>query len=109
MKIWDPETGQYEDILALEGAKGDKGDPGEQGIQGVPGADGAPGKSAYQSAQDGDYTGTEAQFNSALAGVGNKENKGKITISGVEKTANTHTVTIVTNGVTTNLTLVGVS
>lgn len=38
-----------------------------------------------------------------------KENKGKITISGVEKTANTHTVTIVTNGVTTTMTLVGVS
>ncbi len=40
---------------------------------------------------------------------GQKEAKGKITIGGVEKTANTHTVTIVTNGVTTNLTLVGVS
>lgn len=38
-----------------------------------------------------------------------KENKGKITISGVEKTANTHTVTIVTNGVTSTFTLVGVS
>lgn len=38
-----------------------------------------------------------------------KENKGRITISGVEKTANTHTVTIVTNGVTSTFDLVGVS
>lgn len=161
-------------------------------VKGAPGADG---KSAYQSAQDGGYTGTEAQFNSGLAGIegkytkpssgipasdlasavqtslgkadnaipkvlgdlgghasvadsdyliaaeapdgdagklnvgalklhitngyrtaaeqdtidSSKETKGKITISGVEKTADSHTVTIVTNGVTTNLTLVGVS
>ena len=46
--------------------KGDKGDPGERG------ADGADGKSAYESAQDGGYTGTEAQFNSDLADVGEK-------------------------------------
>ena len=38
-----------------------------------------------------------------------KENKGRITISGVEKTATAHTVTIVTNGVTSSFTLVGVS
>lgn len=42
-------------------------------------------------------------------GISGKEAKGKITISGVEKTTNTHTVTIVTNGVTTTLTLVGVA
>ena len=38
-----------------------------------------------------------------------KENKGKITISGVEKTASSHTVTIVTNGETSTFNLVGVS
>lgn len=32
--------------------------------------DGADGKSAYESAQDGGYTGTEQQFNSDLSGVG---------------------------------------
>lgn len=47
--------------------------------------------------------------NNQNTAINGKETKGKITISGVEKTANTHTVTIVTNGVTTNLTLVGVS
>lgn len=63
---------------------------------------------------------TEAAYNSASSysfvskGILNillnaKENKGMITISGVEKTANTHTVTVVTNGVTSTFTLVGVS
>ena len=47
--------------------------------------------------------------NAQNANINGKEAKGKITIGGVEKTANTHTVTIVTNGVTTTMTLVGVS
>ena len=47
--------------------------------------------------------------NNQNTAINGKEAKGKITISGVEKTANTHTVTIVTNGVTSNFTLVGVS
>lgn len=38
-----------------------------------------------------------------------KENKGKITIGGVEKTPSMHTVTISTDGVETTFTLVGVS
>ena len=52
-----------------------KGQQGQQGIQGLPGEngrDGADGKSAYASAQDGGYTGTEQQFNSDLADVGEK-------------------------------------
>ena len=64
-----------------------KGEQGQQGVQGIPGTpgtdgqdgapgqdgqDGADGKSAYESAQDGGYTGTEAQFNSDLADVGEK-------------------------------------
>lgn len=44
-----------------DGAKGDKGDPGEKGNTG------ADGKSAYQYAQDGGYTGTEADFSAKLA------------------------------------------
>ena len=56
-----------------------KGDPGEQGIQGEPGekgdkgdigatgSAGADGKSAYAYAQDGGYTGTEAEFAEKLA------------------------------------------
>lgn len=56
------------------GAQGPKGDTGDTGPQGPAGADGAPGqdgKSAYESAQDGGYTGTEAEFNAALSNVGN--------------------------------------
>lgn len=57
----------------------------------------------------GDVQGAIDELSSDTAAISGKENKGKITISGVEKTANTHTVTIVTNGVTSNFTLVGVS
>lgn len=66
------------------GPKGDPGAQGEQGPQGEPGAKGdtgdtgpkgADGKSAYASAQDGGFTGTEAAFNAALADVENKADK----------------------------------
>ena len=53
-------------------AQGEDGAPGAAGSPGAPGADG---KSAYESAQDGGYTGTETQFNNDLAGVGNKQDK----------------------------------
>ena len=43
-----------------------------QGPQGEPGEDGADGKSAYESAQDGGYSGTEQQFYTELAKVGDK-------------------------------------
>ena len=60
------------------------------------------------------YAGTTMTHNTNIPEVktaawDGKENKGKITISGVEKTANTHTVTIVTDGQTTTMTFVGVS
>ena len=60
-------------IQGEQGPKGDTGPQGPQGEQGPAGADGAPGadgKSAYQSAVDGGYTGTETEFNSMLAGAG---------------------------------------
>lgn len=66
------------DLGLVKGPKGDKGDPGEIGPQGpkgdagAPGSDGAAGaagKSAYQYAQDGGYTGTEADFQQLLANV----------------------------------------
>ena len=65
------------------GPKGPKGDTGPQGPKGDTGAAGADGKSAYASAQDGGYTGTEAQFNADLAAVGGKQSK--ITASGILK------------------------
>ena len=69
-----------------QGPKGDtgaQGDTGPQGPKGDTGAAGADGKSAYASAQDGGYTGTEAQFNTDLAAVGGKQ--AKITASGILK------------------------
>ena len=54
------------------GPKGDTGPQGPQGIQGVKGdvgpqgSAGADGKSAYQTAEEAGYTGTEEEFNSAL-------------------------------------------
>ena len=72
-----------------QGPKGDKGDTGAQGDtgpqgpKGDTGAAGADGKSAYASAKDGGYTGTEAQFNTDLAAVSGKQSK--IIASGILK------------------------
>ena len=49
------------------GEKGDTGANGPQGPKGDTGATGADGKSAYSYAQDGGYTGTEAEFAAKLA------------------------------------------
>ncbi len=51
-------------VQGEQGAVGPEGPQGKQGIQGVPGNDG---KSAYDTALDGGYQGTEAQFNAALS------------------------------------------
>ena len=63
--------------------KGPQGETGPQGPKGDTGAAGADGKSAYASAQEGGYTGTEAQFNTDLAAVGSKQ--ARITASGLLK------------------------
>ena len=110
---WDVDKASWVNVGALKGPKGDKGDTGPQGEQGTQGpkgdtgpqgpngdtgaqgktgpqgpkgdtgAAGADGKSAYASAKDGGYTGTEAQFNTDLAAVGGKQSK--ITTSGILK------------------------
>ena len=76
----------------LKGAKGETGNTGAQGptgpagtngATGADGKDGADGKSAYASAKDGGYTGTEAQFNTDLAAVSGKQ--ARITASGILK------------------------
>lgn len=57
-------------LPSLKGDKGDKGDQGIQGIQGdqgIQGIKGDPGTSAYAAAVAGGFTGTEAEFNAALA------------------------------------------
>ena len=94
--IWDQETGRYveTDVPLPRGPQGPKGDQGDTGPEGPPGADGglaepgpegpggpggepvvngaqgpagADGRSAYQDAAASGYTGTEADFNAALA------------------------------------------
>ena len=54
-------------IQGIQGIKGDKGDVGLQGLQGIQGIKGDAGKSAYQSALDGGFVGTELEFNESLA------------------------------------------
>ena len=60
--LGDADTGK-----PSRGDKGDKGDKGDTGETGATGATGADGKSAYEYAQDGGYTGTEAEFAEKLA------------------------------------------
>ena len=55
-----------------QGERGIQGETGPAGADGRDGADGQPGadgKSAYQYAQDGGYTGTEAEFAAKLSSV----------------------------------------
>ena len=66
---WDVDKSAWVNAGPL---KGPAGKTGETGAQGEPGADG---KTAYEAAQDGGYTGTEAAFNAALADVENKADK----------------------------------
>ena len=50
-----------EQLAALKGERGQKGDTGEKG------QNGADGKSAYETAKEGGYAGTESEFTAALA------------------------------------------
>lgn len=58
-----------------EGPQGPQGETGPQGEQGIQGPQGEAGESAYTAAKKGGYTGTETQFNSDLAKIGNKADK----------------------------------
>ena len=62
-------------IQGERGLQGIQGIEGPQGIQGVPGVAGKDGKSAYQSATEAGYTGTETAFNEALVDLPNKASK----------------------------------
>ena len=77
---WDVDQAKWVNVGAL---KGPRGETGPQGPKGDTGAAGADGKRAYASAQEGGYTGTEAQFNTDLAAVGSKQ--ARITASGLLK------------------------
>ena len=93
----------------IQGEKGDTGEQGPQGIQGPQGVQGpegpqgpagvagADGKSAYQTAVDAGYAGTEAAFNEALKDVpghiANKGNPHGVTAAQVGARPNTWTPT----------------
>lgn len=66
-ELWDFDNGKY--VTTTYPAQGPQG---EQGIQGP---QGEAGESAYTAASKGGYTGTETQFNSDLAKIGNKADK----------------------------------
>lgn len=60
----------------VQGIQGEQGATGPEGPQGPAGVAGADGKSAYQTAVEGGYSGTETAFNAALVDVpGHIENK----------------------------------
>lgn len=89
----------------LQGETGPQGDKGDTGNTGPQGPGGAAGKSAYASAQDGGYTGTEAAFNAALAQVENKADKAvgrSVTLTASEWDADTKTQTVTVTGMTTS-------
>lgn len=50
--------------------RGKQGEPGKDGDPGKDGKDGVDGKSAYQTAVDGGFDGTEAEFEEYLSGIG---------------------------------------
>ena len=56
-----------------EGPRGEQGLQGLQGIQGPKGETGEAGKSAYQYAQEANYSGTETDFAELLANSINKQ------------------------------------
>ena len=81
------------DAGKFNGPQGPKGEKGEQGIQGEKGDKGDPGaagKSAYASAQDGGFTGTEAQFNKGLSVMGD--------VSGIDTTVTQNSGNLITSG-----------
>ena len=63
-----------------QGEKGDQGDIGETGPQGPAG------KSAYESAQNGGYVGTEEQFNADLSMASSKQNVADSSLTTANKT-----------------------
>lgn len=70
--VWDVDAVGWVNAGPLQGPQGPQGIQGiqgPQGIQGVPGTAGADGKSAYQTAVEAGYAGTETAFNTALKEV----------------------------------------
>ena len=83
-------------ISGTQGPQGPAGSVGPTGPAGVNGKDGAvgptgpAGKSAYASAQDGGFTGTESQFNKGLSVMGD--------VSGIDTTVTQNSGNLITSG-----------
>lgn len=66
LKVKNFATGEWKEIPAIVGPTGPAGPQGEEGAQGETGP---AGKNAYEYAQEGGYTGTEAEFANELANI----------------------------------------
>jgi hypothetical protein len=72
--VWDVDAQEWSNVGRLQGPQGPQGPQGVQGVQGVQGpagVSGKDGKSAYQSAAENGYAGTETAFNQAMVAMPN--------------------------------------
>lgn len=70
----------------IQGVQGPQGDVGPEGPQGPAGVKGAAGKSAYQTAAEAGYSGTETAFNTALKDVPGHIDNSDIHVTAEQKT-----------------------
>lgn len=75
----------------------DTGKP-SRGATGATGATGAAGKSAYASAQDGGFTGTEAQFNKGLSVMGQVDGVEDTDALGIDSAVTQNSNNLITSG-----------
>lgn len=71
----------------IQGVQGLQGDVGPEGPQGPAGVKGTDGKSAYQTAVEAGYSGTETAFNTALKEVPGHIGNSEIHVTAEQKTA----------------------
>lgn len=71
----------------IQGVQGPQGDVGPEGPQGPAGVKGTDGKSAYQTAVEAGYSGTETAFNTALKEVPGHIGNSEIHVTAEQKTA----------------------
>lgn len=71
----------------IQGVQGEQGATGPEGPQGPAGVKGADGKSAYQTAVEAGYSGTETAFNTALKDVPGHIGNSDIHVTAAQKTA----------------------